>query len=124
MQPGRARPGTTAPQAYKEVSAAQFKDAEGWKGAVPQDGLIRDKCWERFGDPLLNALQEQVQSSNQTGAAAYASFMQARAVVHEAPYWPTRTVAAGVARMHPATGVVPGGAGRSARLTAPAAAIR
>ena len=94
------RPGTDAPQAYKELTAAQFKDTDGWKVAVPQDAAIRGKWWELFGDPQLNALEEQVKTSNQTVAAAYASFMQARALVRQAQaqYWPTLTVGAGVTR--------------------------
>jgi NodT family efflux transporter outer membrane factor (OMF) lipoprotein len=43
-----------------------------------------------------------VKSSNQTVAAAYASFMQARALVRQAQaqYWPTLTVGASVTRSH------------------------
>jgi NodT family efflux transporter outer membrane factor (OMF) lipoprotein len=94
------RPGTDSPQAYKELTAAQFKDTDGWKVAVPQDAAIRGQWWELFGDPQLNALEEQVKSSNQTVAAAYASFMQARALVRQAQaqYWPTLTVGASVTR--------------------------
>jgi NodT family efflux transporter outer membrane factor (OMF) lipoprotein len=98
--PAYHRPGTDAPQAYKELTAAQFKDTDGWKVAVPQDATIRSKWWELFADPQLNALEEQVKSSNQTVAAAYASFMQARALVRQAQaqYWPTLTVGASVTR--------------------------
>jgi NodT family efflux transporter outer membrane factor (OMF) lipoprotein len=94
------RPDTAAPQAYKELTAAQFKDTDGWKVAVPQDAAIRGQWWELFGDPQLNALEEQVKSSNQTVAAAYASFMQARALVRQAQaqYWPTLTVGASATR--------------------------
>ena len=100
--PAYHRPGTDTPQAYKELTAAQFKDTDGWKVAVPQDAAIRGKWWELFGDPQLNALEEQVKSSNQTVAAAYASFMQARALVRQAQaqYWPTLTVGASVTRSH------------------------
>jgi NodT family efflux transporter outer membrane factor (OMF) lipoprotein len=98
--PAYHRPGTDAPQAYKELTAAQFKDTDGWKVAVPQDAAIRGQWWELFGDPQLNALEEQVKSSNQTVAAAYASFMQARALVRQAQaqYWPTLTVGASATR--------------------------
>ncbi len=105
--PAYHRPGTDTPQAYKELTAAQFKDTDGWKVAVPQDAAIRGTWWELFGDPQLNALEEQVKSSNQTVAAAYASFMQARAMVRQAQaqYWPTLTVGASVTRSHqPAIG--------------------
>ena len=53
--PAYHRPGTDAPQAYKELTAAQFKDTDGWKVALPQDAMIRGKWWELFGDPQLNA---------------------------------------------------------------------
>lgn len=112
--PAYHRPGTDAPQAYKELTAAQFKDTDGWKVAVPQDQIIRGQWWELFGDPQLSALEEQVKSSNQTVAAAYASFMQARALVRQAQaqYWPTLTVGASVTRSHqPAIGAAAGATG-------------
>jgi NodT family efflux transporter outer membrane factor (OMF) lipoprotein len=104
------RTATDAPQAYKELTQAQFKDTDGWKVAAPQDDRIRGKWWELFGDAQLNALEEQVNGANQTVAVAYASFMQARALVKEAQaqYWPTLTVGAGVTRgRSPATGALP-----------------
>jgi NodT family efflux transporter outer membrane factor (OMF) lipoprotein len=112
--PAYHRPGTDAPQAYKELTAAQFKDTDGWKVAVPQDDRIRGQWWELFADPQLNALEEQVKSANQTIAAAYASFMQARALVRQAQaqYWPTLTVGAGVTRSRqPGLGALGAGAG-------------
>ena len=89
-----------APGAYRELTAAQFKDTDGWKVAVPQDASIRGKWWELFGDPQLNELEERVSGANQTVAAALASFMQARALVKEAQsqYWPTLTVGASATR--------------------------
>jgi NodT family efflux transporter outer membrane factor (OMF) lipoprotein len=112
--PAYHRPGTDAPQAYKELTAAQFKDTDGWKVAVPQDDRIRSQWWELFGDPQLNALEQRVKSSNQTVAAAYASFMQARALVRQAQaqYWPTLSVGASVTRSHqPGIGAGAGGTG-------------
>jgi NodT family efflux transporter outer membrane factor (OMF) lipoprotein len=113
------RPSTDTPQAYKELTQAQFKDTDGWKVAVPQDDRIRGKWWELFGDAQLNALEEQVNGANQTVAGAYASFMQARALVKEAQaqYWPTLTVGAGVTRSHsPATGALPAATGNDFSL--------
>jgi NodT family efflux transporter outer membrane factor (OMF) lipoprotein len=112
--PAYHRPSTDSPQAYRELTAAQFKDTDGWKVAAPQDDKIRGQWWELFGDPQLNALEQQVKSSNQTVAAAYASFMQARALVRQAQaqYWPTLTVGASVTRSHqPGIGAAAGGAG-------------
>lgn len=64
--------------------AAQFKEAQGWQAARPQDQLERGKWWEMFGDAQLNALQEQLQISNQTIRAAQARYRQASALVRQA----------------------------------------
>ena len=59
--------------------------------AQPSDATLRGKWWEIFGDPQLNALEEQVNVSNQNVAAAAASFLAARALVKQAraQYYPT-----------------------------------
>jgi NodT family efflux transporter outer membrane factor (OMF) lipoprotein len=102
-----------APSAYRELTAAQFKDTDGWKVAVPQDASIRGKWWELFGDPQLNELEGRVSGANQTVAAALASFMQARALVKEAQsqYWPTLTVGASATRSRAPIGISPTGVG-------------
>ena len=64
------------PPAYKEDAA--------WKVAQPQDQLPRGKWWELFGDPHLNALEEQVNVSNQSVQLSLAQYRQARALVQEA----------------------------------------
>jgi NodT family efflux transporter outer membrane factor (OMF) lipoprotein len=76
-------PTVQTPDAYKEN-----KD---WKVASPQDAAAREKWWESFNDPKLNTLEEQVNVSNQSVAAAVASFLEARALVKEAraQYFPT-----------------------------------
>jgi len=61
--------------------APSFKELAGWKQAQPQDDVLREKWWELFGDPLLNALEGQVDISNQTLAATEAQFRAARAVI-------------------------------------------
>ncbi len=105
--PYRRPAAVQTPGAYRELTAAQFKDTDGWKVAVPQDAAIRDQWWELFGDPQLNALEDQVKVSNQNVAAAYAAFMQARALVREAQaqYWPTLTVGASLTRSHQPGGI-------------------
>jgi NodT family efflux transporter outer membrane factor (OMF) lipoprotein len=105
--PPYLKPSVQSPSAYKELTAAQFKDTDGWKVAAPQDTTLRDKWWELFGDPQLSALEEQVKVSNQNVAAAYAAFMQARAMVKQAQaqYWPTLTVGASMTRSHQPAGV-------------------
>ena len=93
-----AAPSVTAPN-YKE-STVNFKDADGWKVASPQDAMIRGKWWEIFNEPELNALEDQLNVDNQNIKLSFNNFMQARAIVAEAKaqYWPTITVGAGWSR--------------------------
>ena len=88
--PKYERPATQAPAAYKELTPADFPQTDGWKVAQPSDAALHGKWWERFNDPELNALEEQVSVSNQNIAAAAASFLEARALVKEArsQYYP------------------------------------
>jgi NodT family efflux transporter outer membrane factor (OMF) lipoprotein len=62
-------------------AAPAFQEANGWKTAQPSDAVIRGKWWELFGDPQLNALEEQVEPANQTLKVAEANFRQARAAI-------------------------------------------
>jgi NodT family efflux transporter outer membrane factor (OMF) lipoprotein len=72
--PRYAKPTAPSPPAYKEVPS-------NWKTAQPSDQTAKGKWWEIFQDPRLNALEEQINVSNQTLKAAQAQFEQARAVV-------------------------------------------
>ena len=76
--PKYSKPAVEVPKVYKELSGTI------WKPAHPEDAKLRGKWWTTFNDPILNGLEEQVSLSNQNIAAAFASFMQARAVVKEA----------------------------------------
>ena len=67
----------TTPGTFKEVTPDDLKNMDGWKVAQPQDAALHGKWWEIFGDPQLNALEEQVNISNQNVAAAFANFMAA-----------------------------------------------
>lgn len=82
------------------VTPAAFKEAKGWKVAQPKDNVIKGNWWEMFGDPQLNALEEQVNISNQNIAVAEAQFRQARAQVQaaRAGYFPTVTTAPSATR--------------------------
>ena len=84
--PRYSRPAAPTPPSYKE-------EPPGWKTAQPNDQIARGKWWEIFGDPQLNALEEQVNVSNQSLKAALAQFEQARALVrfNRADYYPTVT---------------------------------
>jgi NodT family efflux transporter outer membrane factor (OMF) lipoprotein len=88
------RPSVTTPEAFKELTPADYPSTDGWKVAQPRDAAIKGKWWEIFNDSQLNALEEQVNVSNQTIASAAAAFLVARAIVRQArsQYFPTVTV--------------------------------
>ena len=88
--PKYARPSVAAPPAYKELTPENFKDTDGWKQAQPGDATLKGNWWEIFNDSQLNALEEQVNVSNQNIAAAAANFLSARALVRQAraQYYP------------------------------------
>jgi len=104
------RPSVDTPGTFKEVTPDDLKKMDGWKVAQPQDSALHGKWWEIFGDPQLNALEEQVNISNQNVASAFASFMAARAIVREAraQYFPTLTGGASATRQRTASSVVNG----------------
>jgi NodT family efflux transporter outer membrane factor (OMF) lipoprotein len=79
---------------------ATFGEGQGWKPAEPRDHEARGKWWERFGDPVLNDLQEQVNTSNQTLAQAEANYRQAAALIQaaDAANYPTLTAGLGATR--------------------------
>ena len=94
------KPTAQTPPAYKELTPEQMKDTEGWKTAQPQDDVIHGKWWEMYHDPKLDALEEQVNISNQSIAAATASFFAAQALVKEArsQLFPTVTTSPSISR--------------------------
>jgi NodT family efflux transporter outer membrane factor (OMF) lipoprotein len=96
--PQYQRPEVRVPAAYKESPPISFKAADGWKAARPSDDLSRGQWWEVFQDPELNALEEQVDISNQTLAVAEAQLRGARAAigVARAALFPTVTGTASV----------------------------
>jgi NodT family efflux transporter outer membrane factor (OMF) lipoprotein len=91
-------PSVQTPAAYKEVTPQNAAEIENWKTAQPSDDVIRGKWWELFNDPELNALEDQVNVSNQSIASAEASFQASRALVREArsQLFPTVTTAPSV----------------------------
>jgi len=92
--PSYQKPPATAPAAFKEPPPAN------WKSATPRDELPHGRWWELFGDPQLNALEEQVAVSNQSIAQAEAQFRAARAAaaVARANLFPTVTAGASASR--------------------------
>ncbi|MBV9404183.1 MAG: hypothetical protein JO211_02495, partial [Acidobacteriaceae bacterium] len=79
--PKYAKPPAPTPSAFKEAVPQEYKEGTGWKIAQPGDDKIRGKWWEMYNDPQLNALEEQVQVSNQSIIQAEANFRSARALV-------------------------------------------
>jgi NodT family efflux transporter outer membrane factor (OMF) lipoprotein len=81
--PEYKRPTAEVPAAYKEVG--------NWKEAQPNDQNLGGSWWELFRDPQLNALEAQVNISNQNLRAAEAQYTQARAVLryNRAAYFPS-----------------------------------
>ncbi len=104
--PKYARPSAAAAPGYKELTPANFKDTDGWKQSQPSDGTLKGNWWEIFNDAQLNALEEQVNVSNQNIAAAAANFLAARALVRQtrAQYYPTITANPAITNSRPSLG--------------------
>src|SRR5437868_11556567 len=85
-------PTVPAPPAYKEVGD--------WKPAQPNDQNLGGDWWKIFQDPQLDALELQVNVSNQNLKAAEAQFRQARAALryNRAEYYPTATAGLSASR--------------------------
>jgi NodT family efflux transporter outer membrane factor (OMF) lipoprotein len=119
-------PSAPTPTAYRELTPANFPTTDGWKVAQPKDDELRGKWWEIYSDPQLNALEEQVNISNQSIAAAAASFFSARAMVKEAraQYFPALTTNPSITRIRQSaslrtfsTGTGTGGGSSSTNLS-------
>ena len=76
-------PTVPAPPAYKEMG--------NWKTAQPSDQSLGGNWWEIFQDSQLNALEQQINVSNQNLKAAVAQYQEARAALRyaRADYYPT-----------------------------------
>jgi NodT family efflux transporter outer membrane factor (OMF) lipoprotein len=85
-------PAVPAPPAYKEVGD--------WKTAQPSDQNLGGNWWEIFKDPQLNALEQQIDVSNQNLKTAVAQYQEARAALgySRADYYPTVTTNPSAAR--------------------------
>ncbi len=83
--PKYTRPAVPVPPAYKEMG--------NWKTAQPNDQNLGGNWWEIFQDPQLNALEQQINVSNQNLKAALAQYQQSRAALRyvRADYYPTVT---------------------------------
>lgn len=85
-------PSLPIPPAYKEMG--------NWKTAQPSDQNLGGNWWEIFQDPQLNALEQQINASNQNLKAAVAQYQEARAVLRyaRADYYPTISTAPSATR--------------------------
>jgi NodT family efflux transporter outer membrane factor (OMF) lipoprotein len=107
--PKYQKPPAIVPMAFKEPPPA------GWKEAQPSDGVLRGKWWEVYGDPDLNALEEQVSISNQNVLAAEAQFRSARDAIRiaNAALYPTITAGTSASSAQSSGALVSSAAGTS-----------
>lgn len=85
-------PATPAPPAYKEMGD--------WKTAQPSDQNLGGNWWEIFQDSQLNALEQQIDVSNQNLKTAVAQYQEARAALRiaRADYYPSVSTAPAATR--------------------------
>lgn len=90
--PKYKNPTVPAPPVYKEIGD--------WKTAEPNDQKLGGNWWEIFQDPQLNALEQQINVSNQNLKAALAQYQQSRAALRyvRADYYPTVTASPSATR--------------------------
>jgi NodT family efflux transporter outer membrane factor (OMF) lipoprotein len=83
-------------------TAANYKEVGDWKPSEPNDVLSRGPWWKIFNDDALDALEAQIDISNQNVKAAEAAFEQSRALVAQARagFWPTIAASLGVQRQN------------------------
>jgi NodT family efflux transporter outer membrane factor (OMF) lipoprotein len=79
-----------------------YKEAGNWKPAQPNDQNLGGTWWTMFQDPQLDALELQIDVSNQNLKAAEAQYRQSRAVLRQsrADYYPTVTAGPSATRDH------------------------
>jgi NodT family efflux transporter outer membrane factor (OMF) lipoprotein len=92
--PNYRRPAAPTPPAYKETGD--------WKPAQPNDQNLGGMWWTIFQDPQLDALELQVNVSNQNLKAAEAQYRQSRAALRysRADLYPTVTAGPSATREH------------------------
>ena len=108
--PKYQRPTAPVSPAYKEPPTDNSQEMQGWKQAQPSDALVRGKWWEIYGDPELNALEEQVSISNQNLLAAEAQFREAKFAVRiaRANLYPTVSAAPSIVNARSSVTGTPG----------------
>jgi len=101
--PNYRTPVVEIPNAYKEAGT--------WKPAQPNDQNLGGDWWTVFQDPQLDALELQVNVSNQNLKAAEAQYQEARAALRytRADYYPTVTAGAAGSRTRVSNNAPPPG---------------
>lgn len=102
------------PPAPAAPAPAAFKENANWRPAQPADAVLKGHWWELFGDPQLNALEQQIDVSNQNLKIIAAQFEQARQAVRasRSNLFPQVSTAPAVVRTsQSATRVVPAPSG-------------
>lgn len=91
--PDYRRPAALVPAQYKEAQYKEVRPQAGWKLGEPSDAINRGVWWMIYDDPVLDALERQIDISNQNLKAAAAALRQSEEVVAEARagYFPTGT---------------------------------
>ena len=92
--PKYVKPSVAVPAAYKELG----QDTSLWKTSQPRDDAARGEWWAVFNDAKLSALEQSLNKSNQSIAAAAAAVVAARAIIRESrsQYFPTITGGAAI----------------------------
>lgn len=107
--PHYERPHVTTPAAYKEGPTTRplsHHETGRWQAAQPAEQTLRGEWWTLFGDPTLNALEQEAQQANQNLQAAAARLKQARALLGDArsALFPTVDAGVGPTRQRPSPG--------------------
>ncbi len=89
-------PTTPVTDSFKEATPADYKTAGVWSPAQPNDAASKGKWWKIFGDPKLDALEDQLTDSNQNLKIADARFREARALIGFARASQFPTISTGV----------------------------
>ncbi|HEY1911566.1 MAG TPA: efflux transporter outer membrane subunit [Vicinamibacterales bacterium] len=94
--PNYTRPAAPTAPAFKEAPP------EGWKEAQPNEGIPRGRWWELYNDAQLNALESEVEVSNQNVIAAMARYREARDQVRiaRASLFPTVSATPSITVVH------------------------
>jgi len=95
--------GCTLGPKYKPVSVPTppaYKEVGNWKTAQPNDQNLGGNWWGIFQDPQLNALEQQINVSNQNLKMAVAQYQQSRAALRyvRADYYPSVTASPSATR--------------------------